>query len=95
MGRNYMKEIFRAIAGLSFILLSSCMINPNSDLNLASIQLITFNLDGTDIYSFPSGYQGYDCSYGYVVPMHDNHRFIVSNENLFIMDSESHEIEVF
>lgn len=69
----------------------SCSIDSEVDEDLLP-SVIVFNTDGTGHYKFPQMIDGYDCNYGNLTEMHDNRRYLLSNENVFMYDYYDHSV---
>lgn len=57
--------------------------------------MVTFDINGENLYKFPSEYNDEPCWNGVVTAMHDNKRFVLTNEHIFIFNSDTHSIESY
>lgn len=85
-----MRTLIIMIISVLMLLLVSC--NTVKEERSPVEHMIVVNMDGTVECIFPHRYNDLDCHHGVIVPMHDNHRFVLYNENLFIMDSMHEEV---
>jgi hypothetical protein len=82
------------------LLLIVCILGINScgymdDEKNYNYRLITFGTDGSELYAYHVKYNDLNCDHGVIEPMHNSRRFAVCNENLFIFDVDTHEIESY
>jgi hypothetical protein len=73
------KLVSYIIAIIVLLHLVSCLIDNEGYIPHYTMKILSFNLDGTELCSYYPG----EC---FVVPMHNNERFISCNEDLYVWD---------